>query len=947
MLIEAEKGYQSGGDNCILSMGPTSVDTAKWKATNEQVVKAVVSIRFCHTCAFDTASAICSEATGFVVDAETGYILTNRHVVGPGPFWGNCIFDNHEECDVHPVYCDPVHDFGIVRFDPKAIKYRPVTALQLRPDLARVGEEIRIVGNDAGEKLSIHSGVISRLDRNAPNYGNGYNDFNTNYIQAAAPTSGGSSGSPVVNVDGYALALQAGGRVDAATKYFLPLDRPLRALQHIQRNEEVSRGTIQTQWLLKPFDECRRLGLTRNWETTLRAKFPQENNLLVAAVILPKGPAHDKLKEGDVLLKVNAELINQFERLDHILDISVGKDIKLLVQRNGKDIEIEVTVDDLHAITPNRFITVSGATFHDLSYQQACVYGIATKGQGVYVCGIGPLGFGGAEPGCLIKSIDNQDTLDLVEFVRVMQSIPDRARVVICYKRLCDLHTSITSIVTIDRHWYRKMRMAVRNDKTGLWDFTDLAKALPAKKSVPERASFVQIPSQKYPIAVEIIKSFVEISVVIPIQLDGFPYNSGIPGHGLVIDAERGLVVTSRATVPLEMCDIKITIAGSIIVEGKVVFLHPLQNYAIVQYDPRLVKAPVQTARLSNEPIKEGDETLLFGFDRYYCRPMIVKTSVTAITTVSIQASLPPQYRAVNFDAIHIETSLDTQCRSGVLVNEEGIVQALWFTYMVGQSSECHFGLALHTVQSVVDPIRNGILPPLRILDVELRTILISNARDMGVTEEWIERVEREYPGRHQLFMVHKVTSGHSDGLQESDIILSLNGKLVTRILELDIQYTNELLDAVVVRHGKQISIKVPTIPTTGLETSRALLFCGAILQRPHLGVRQQISKIPSEIYISGQMGGSPAYAYNLTPTNFITHVNSILTEDLDAFLREVKKIPDNTYFRLDMMTFDDLPCVMTMKKCEHYFPTTEFVKDEAELLGWREIVHGTEKVED
>ena len=38
-----------------------------------------------------------SEATGFVVDAEKGYILTNRHVVCAGPFWGYCIFDNHEE----------------------------------------------------------------------------------------------------------------------------------------------------------------------------------------------------------------------------------------------------------------------------------------------------------------------------------------------------------------------------------------------------------------------------------------------------------------------------------------------------------------------------------------------------------------------------------------------------------------------------------------------------------------------------------------------------------------------------------------------------------------------------------------------------------------------------------------------------------------------------------
>ena len=74
-----------------------TADSAEWQATIEAVVKNVVSIHFCQTCSFDTSSALASEATGFVVDAAKGYILTNRHVVGSGPFWGYCIFDNHEE----------------------------------------------------------------------------------------------------------------------------------------------------------------------------------------------------------------------------------------------------------------------------------------------------------------------------------------------------------------------------------------------------------------------------------------------------------------------------------------------------------------------------------------------------------------------------------------------------------------------------------------------------------------------------------------------------------------------------------------------------------------------------------------------------------------------------------------------------------------------------------
>lgn len=67
-------------DGRLLPIASMTADTAEWQATIEKVVRNVVSIRFCQTCAFDTDPATSSEATGFVVDAERGYILTNRHV---------------------------------------------------------------------------------------------------------------------------------------------------------------------------------------------------------------------------------------------------------------------------------------------------------------------------------------------------------------------------------------------------------------------------------------------------------------------------------------------------------------------------------------------------------------------------------------------------------------------------------------------------------------------------------------------------------------------------------------------------------------------------------------------------------------------------------------------------------------------------------------------------
>ena len=850
------------------------------------------------------------------------------------------------QCDVYPVYRDPVHDFGILRFNPNKIKYITLSALELRPDLAKVGSEIRVVGNDAGEKLSILSGVISRLDRNAPEYGEGYSDFNTNYIQAAAAASGGSSGSPVVNVDGFAVALQAGGRADgAATDYFLPLDRPLRALECIRKDQHIDRGTIQTQWIIKPFDECRRLGLTAEHEKAIRKGFPKETGLLVAEIVLPEGPADNKLEEGDVLIKVNDEILTQFIRLDDILDSSVGAKVKILVQRGGKDVEVEIEVGDLHAITPDRFVTVAGASFHDLSYQQARLYAISVKG--VYICeAAGSFRFENTESGWIIESVDQKKTPNLDAFIEVMKSIPDRARVVVTYKHLSDLHTLNTSIIFIDRHWTSKMRLAVRNDKTGLWDFSDLGDPVPATPSTRRKADFVRLDTVAHPAAADIVRSFVRVSCTMPLKLDGFPRTRKI-GFGLVINAEKGLVVVSRAVVPYDLCDLSITVADSIIIDGKIRFLHPLANFAIIQYDPSLVDAPVKGAKLATEPIKQGTATIFFGWNQNL-RAAVTPTTVTDITTVAIPSNASaPRYRAINLDAITVDSSLSGQCASGVLIAEDGTVEALWLSYLgersahSGKDTEYHLGLATPTLFPVVDQIQKDITPKLRILNVETNTISMSQVRIMGVSDSWIVKVAEANPSRHQLFMVRKVdcaasSSQDSQSLQEGDIILTLNGKLITRVSELDVMYDNEYLEALIVRAGQEMTLRVPTIPTEDLETDRAVIFCGAVLHRPHHAVRQQISKLHSEVYVSARTRGSPSYQYGLSPTNFITAVNDSPTPTLSEFLTAVNAIPDNTYFRLRVCTFDNVPWVATMKKNEHYFPTVEYVKDAREANGWR-----------
>src|SRR3989440_1761103 len=580
-----------------------------WAVTLERIASSVVSINVDSTRAFDTEWNSTAQATGFVVDAERGLILTNRHVVTPGPVTAEATFLNREEVQLYPVYRDPVHDFGFYRYDPRKLRFIKPRALPLYPEGAQVGREIRVVGNNAGEQLSILAGTLARLDRDAPEYGVAkYNDFNTFYLQAASGTSGGSSGSPVIDIRGRVVGLNAGGANGAASSFYLPLGRVRRALALIQQGKPVPRGTLYTVFNYMPYDELERLGLDASTEAAVRKSFPRYTGMLVVTEVLPGSPSASVLQPGDILMRLNGRYVTQFEPLEDVIDGSVGKEVELELERGGKALSAKLPVGDLHAITPSAYAEFGDAVVNTMSYQQARHFNVPTRG--VYIANPGYVfGAAGIPRGALILELEGKKTDTLKDFEAGIAQLANGEHATVRYITIDDPNNTDLRALRMDRLWF-PARHCDRDDAKGLWD----CQPLPAgSQPKPEPVSSTAFPHFKDPRLNALAPSLALVTFDMPYSVSGITERN-YHGTGLVVDAQRGLVVVDRNTVPVAIGDVTITFGGTVQVPGRVVYIHPQHNLAVVAYDPALIGATsVKSAHLAPRELTAGEPVWVVG----------------------------------------------------------------------------------------------------------------------------------------------------------------------------------------------------------------------------------------------------------------------------------------------------------------------------------------------
>jgi serine protease Do len=275
--------------------------------------------------------------TGFII-SEDGYILTNNHVV-TGADEIKVKLSDGREFRGEVKGRDEKFDLALIRIDAKG--NLPVAPMG-DSDKTEVGEWVMAIGNPFGLAQTVTAGIVSAQGRVI---GSGpYDD----YIQTDASINPGNSGGPLFNTKGEVIgintAIVAGGQ---GIGFAIPVNMAKSIITQLKETGKVTRGWLGVSVQPVTPELAKSFGL----ET--------ERGALVAEV--QKGSPAEKggLKEGDIILQFDGHAIKEMAELPRfVAGTPVGKKVTVLLQREGRQESLPVTVEQLKDGEANEDLTV-------------------------------------------------------------------------------------------------------------------------------------------------------------------------------------------------------------------------------------------------------------------------------------------------------------------------------------------------------------------------------------------------------------------------------------------------------------------------------------------------------------------------------------------------------------------------------------------------------------
>jgi serine protease Do len=350
-VLSAEDG---GGIGTVSSPGVTFVDQSQAVEAIAGVTPAVVSIVASKDVvvgpyfAPQLQRADIGGGTGFIVN-NGGFILTNKHVVADSDAEYKVVLEDGREYLVDVLSVDPFDDIAVLgivghkeRGDLDGIMFADVEfgdsdALQVGQPVYAIGNALSLYGN------TVSSGIVSALGRDVFVYDEsaGRQENLSGLIQTDAAINLGSSGGPIINLDGEVVAMSVAVADANGIGFAIPVNDLKPIVDSMGKYGKIVRPVLGARFLILNPAQARELGVSNGAILVSGDKVGER-------AVQKGGPADEAgLREGDVILSVDGNLVS-LERPLHkmIRQREPGDEVSLKLWRDGKELEVEVELGE-------------------------------------------------------------------------------------------------------------------------------------------------------------------------------------------------------------------------------------------------------------------------------------------------------------------------------------------------------------------------------------------------------------------------------------------------------------------------------------------------------------------------------------------------------------------------------------------------------------------------
>ena len=270
--------------------------------------------------------------SGFIVDAQHGYIVTNNHVVTGAEKIVVSLADGRN-LNAKLVGADDRTDLAVVQIaDTKNL-----TGTQQGDSLKlQVGEPVVAIGNPGGQEFarSVTAGVVSATNRILDIPG----EASFNLIQTDAAINPGNSGGPLVNYQGQVIGINSAKNQEPGFEgmgFAIPISDALPTIKQL----------IEKGYASHP-------GLNVQIDPRYTAEYASQRGWPAGAYVskvTQGGPAERAgIVAGDVLTKINGKEIKSSLELTHeLFKYNPGDKVTITVYRNNKTVDLSVTLMEI------------------------------------------------------------------------------------------------------------------------------------------------------------------------------------------------------------------------------------------------------------------------------------------------------------------------------------------------------------------------------------------------------------------------------------------------------------------------------------------------------------------------------------------------------------------------------------------------------------------------